>query len=141
MSITFKFYTDANLTTPLNGNLIASQNYDGTTDPIVFTLYFGSPAAGKIAYNKTNQGVATLVAEVIDSAPGSGHAATEVKLAATLGDLATATPGTALTLGTQVLSGIANKKPIYIQVDDATGVIGNAVELSVQVRNVRELVA
>lgn len=141
MAQTFKFYSDANLTTEITGNLIATQNQDGSTPPVVFTIYYGSTGSGLIVYNKTNPGVAHLQVEVFDSATGSGHATTEVKLATTEGGLASATPGAALDLGASILSGVANKKTIWVEVNDATHVVGNSTELSLRINNVREMVA
>lgn len=137
---TFAFYTDAALTIPLAGNIVAAQNADGSTPPIVTALYFGSTNATRRAQANSNPGVDNLSATIVDAAPGSGHAATEIKLASTQGGLAGATPGAALSLGTTVNGGTENAKPIWIEIDDATGTIGTATELSVKVDGIRETV-
>jgi hypothetical protein len=137
---TFAFYTDAALTSPFAGNLVAAQNADGSTDPIVTALYFGSTDEDRQAQADSNPGVDNLAVTIADSAPGTGHATTEVKLASTQGGLAGATPGASLSLGTTVLGGVENAKPIWIQVDDATATIGTATELSIEINGIRESV-
>jgi hypothetical protein len=136
----FALYTDAALTQLLAGNLVATQNADGTTPPVVFTLYLGSNTANRRIQANANPGVDQIQAAVADVNPGSGHAATEVKLASSQADLASAVGGAALNLGTEILSGAANARPIWIEVNDATRVIGTATELSVVIANLRETV-
>ncbi|CAI8818298.1 hypothetical protein [Methylococcus capsulatus] len=135
---TFALYTDAALTQLLAGNLVATQNADGSTPPVVFTLYLGSPTANRKIQANANPGVDPIQATVVDANTGSGHSASEVKLAATQAGLAAAVGGSALDLGTEILSGAANAKPIWIEVNDATHAVGTATELAVVIANVRE---
>ncbi|UZR28073.1 hypothetical protein [Methylococcus mesophilus] len=134
----FKLYTDAALTTPLTGSLVATQNADGSTPAIQFTLYLGSTTASRMIQANANPGVDQIQATVVDAGAGSGHDVSEVKLAATQAGLASAVGGAALDLGTSVLSDAANAKPIWIEVNDATHVVGTATELSVVIADVRE---
>lgn len=138
MAITFGFFTDSALTTALSGNLVAQQNADGSSDPVDFTLYLGSTTASRKIEADSDPGVANIAISVVDSASGSGHPATEVKLATTLGGLDTATGGDPLTLGTSILSGSGNAQVVYVRVDDTTGVIGNSTELSITTNTLRE---
>jgi hypothetical protein len=130
---TFALYLDANLTTPLTGNILAAQNSDGSTAPIQTVIYVGSTEDAVKVQSASNPGVAQIQATVYDNAASTGHAVTEIKLAATQGGLATATPGAALNLGTQILSGVANAKPIWMEIDDATHTVGVSTELRVRV--------
>lgn len=138
MALSFKLYTDANLTAPLAGNLICAQNADGSTPAVDKILYLGSTTASRKLEANSNPGVDQIVVSVVDAVPASGHPATEVKLATTLAGLNSAVGGASLNIGTQILSGAANAIPIYIRVNDSTGQVGTATELSVAIANVRE---
>lgn len=138
MALSFALYTDANLTTPLSSNLVCSQNADGSSDPVDKVVYLGSTVANRKLEANSNPGVDQIVVSVVDSAPGTGHPATEVKLATTFGGLASAVGGAPLNIGATILSGVENAVPIYIRVDDTTGVVSTSTELSVAISNVRE---
>ena len=116
MAITFKFYSDAALTT------LASV-------PLTFSQPEPTP---------TPEDVDQIAISIVDSASGSGSPATDIKLSLTLGGLASATSGAPLNLGTQVLSGTSNAKSIYIRVLDSTGTVGTNTDLSLQTNNVTE---
>lgn len=137
MAITFKFYSDAALTTEITAPLAFSQT-EPTPTPEDKLIYFGSVASGKTIEATSDPGVDQIAVSIVDSASGSGSPATDVKLSLTLGGLATATAGAPLNLGTQVLSGTANAKSIYIRVLDSTGVVGTNTDLSLQTNNVTE---
>lgn len=66
------------------------------------------------------------------------HESTEVKLALTLGGLATAVAGASLILGTELQGGAVNALPIYLRTDDATAVLGSANELQLVIASVEE---
>ena len=137
MAITFKFYSDAALTTLVTVPLTFSQT-EPTPTPEDKLIYFGSVASGKTIEATSDPGVDQIAVSTVDSASGSRSPATDVKLSLTLGGLATATAGAPLNLGTQVLSGTANAKSIYIRVLDSTGVVGTNTDLSLQTNNVTE---
>lgn len=131
MTMTFKFYSDAALTTEITAPLAFSQSTPSPTasDKVV---YLGSVASGKTAEAASDPGVDPILVSIIDSASGSGSPATDVKLALTSGGLATATAGAPLSIGTQITSGSANAKEIHILVLDSTGVVGTNTDLSLQ---------
>ena len=54
MALTFKIFSDAALTTEQTGNLVATQNADGSTPPVEFQLWLGSlgSAGGNTADRK-----------------------------------------------------------------------------------------
>jgi hypothetical protein len=66
------------------------------------------------------------------------HEATEAKLATTQSGLTAATPGAALTLGTQILSGSANAADVWVRLDDATATVGTETELTLTTNSVVE---
>ena len=125
------FHTDAALTTPVSGNLQAPQKTDGSTDPVVFELWLGDPDTGYDYEADSDPGTDQITVSISDSAPGTGHATTEVKLATTVAGLASATAGASLNIGVTLVSGSANAQKICIEVDDATATVGTSTELSV----------
>ena len=138
MALTLQFYTDSGLTTPLSGPLTVTQAADGSTDPVDNVLYLGSTTASRKFQATSSPGVDQITISIADSASGTGHPASEVKLASTLIGLDSATGGAALSLGTEILSGVGNAKAIYIRVDDTTGVVGTSTELSLNTNNLTE---
>lgn len=136
---TFKIYTDAALTTEFTGTLSFTQNVDGSTGRQDVQLWLGSTSAGKTLQAQSNPGVDQIALSVVDSAPASGHPASEVKLALTQGGLAGATGGASLDLGTAIASGVGNAVTFWIGVTDSTGVVGTSTELSVQTNMLREI--
>lgn len=138
MALSFKFYTDAALTTPLTGNIVATQNVDGSSDPVVHTLYVGSTTPSRQLEANSNPGVDQIVVSIEDAAPTTGHPVTDVKLALTQNGLAAATPGASLNLGTQILSGSVNAKPVWVQFDDSTLTVATSTEISIKTNSLRE---
>lgn len=196
MALTFKFYTDAGLVTPLAGNLVSNHLVDGSEPEDEFTLYLGSAAASKKLEANSNPGVdqvsvaivhtvaawaasiAKIVGDIVRPTAQNGYRyrctvpgttggsqptwpttigatvvdggvtwecytelnnTTDVKLAATQGGLAGATWGANLDLGTVVLSGAANAKPVWIKVRDSTHYI-QATDLQLKISQARESV-
>lgn len=136
---TFKLYTNAALTIEFTGSLTATQNVDGTTGRQDFQLWLGSVAVGKVLQAESNPGVDQIALSVVDALPGSGHPASEVKLASAQGGLAGAVGGTPLNLGTAINSGVGNAATFWIGITDSTGVVGTSTELSVQTNLLREI--
>lgn len=132
MAFSLQLFEDAGLTTPKVGNIVATQAADGSTGPLIFTFYLGATVVGRKFEVQANPGVDDILLSVTDAAPGTGHATTEVKLASTLGGLTGATPGAPLNLGPQLLSGVVNATQIFIEIDDATGVVGTSTELALE---------
>lgn len=135
---TFQLFTDANLTIPFTGSLTAQQNVDGSTGRQDFSLYLGSNTAGKLLKAESNPGVDQIVLSVVDAAAGSGHPASDVKLALTQGGLATATGGASLNLGTTIQAGVVNALRIWVGMTDSTQVVGTSTELSLTTNNLAE---
>jgi len=138
MALTFKFYTDSNLTAPLVGSLTFDQAADGSSGPAVKQLWFGSTTANRKVEAASDPGVDQVFIDIVDAASGSGEPDTAVKLALTLGGLSGAVAGASLNLGTSVLSGVANAKSVYVQVTDATAAVGNYTDLSLETNTINE---
>lgn len=130
---TFGFFADAGLTTP-----VTSLRHYSTAlgDRLV---YFGSPATGKTLQDAEAPGVDPVMVSVVDAATGAGLPASAIKLAATSGGLAGATPGAALSLGVLVASGAANAKTVHVRFDTSAGTVPNDyTDLSLAVQSVIE---
>lgn len=136
---TFKFYNDSALTSEITGFVTATLNVDGSTGTFTKQVFLGSTASGKTLQAESNPGVDNISISVVDAAPGTGHPASDVKLATTSGGIAGATPGAALTVGTSVLSGVGNKFEFWIGITDSTGVVGTSTELSLTTNLLREI--
>lgn len=128
-SLTYKFYSDAALTVPITA-ISAEQLADGSSNPVVKEVWLGDPEANFLIQEWNNPGVNNIEVSVGDTSPGTGHEATEVKLAATAEDLATAVAGAPFVVGLAQNSGIAGAVKIFVQIDDVTGVEGTTSELS-----------
>lgn len=137
MTVTLKFYSDAGLTTEL-ATLARSANSDGSSGSIDAVVYLGSTASGKTFRADSNPGVDQIVLTPTDAAAGSGHPASEIKLALSAGGLAGATGGAALNLGTQILSGAANALAIYMRWTNTVSAVGLSTELSLALNTVQE---
>jgi hypothetical protein len=195
MALTFKFFTDAALTSPQSGNLVAKQDADGSTPPVDFRRWLGSTTAGRRIRASSNPGVDQIALQVKNTTPvwqastpyaqddavrttaANGHRyratnagtsgaseptwpttagatvvdggitwqedgalseAAEVRLAATQGGLAGATPGAALNLGTAILSGAGSAVEFWARVDDANGVVMTDTELYLETVQLEE---
>ena len=136
---TFKLYTNAGLTTEFSGTWAVTQNVDGSTGMSKLQLWLGSVASGKTLQAESNPGVDQIAISLTDSAPGTGHAVTEMKLATTEGGLTGATAGAPLNLGTSLSSGVGNAVVFWVGLTDATGVTGNSTELGFTTNLLREI--
>jgi hypothetical protein len=134
MSGTFNFFTDAALTVALSTDLQAS----GSSSD--FRLWFGSAATAD-AYQvqaSSDPGVDQIEISITDSAPGTGHANTAVKLALSESGLATAVAGDPLDIGTSVTSGAANAVEVWVRVTDAIGSLTVSTELGLTTNTLEE---
>lgn len=134
MAATFKLWNDASMTQEFN--------YSGgdalTTDvDNIFYLYLGSNDGSRKLQAASDPGVDDIILTPTDSNPGSGHEASEIKLATTSGGLAGATPGAALNLGPTINGGAAQQ--IWIELTDGTGGGVNSTELSIEFNPLVEL--
>lgn len=124
----FYYHTDAGLTAPLAGPLDFAQSVDGSTGAQVATLYFGSASSGRTLRAASNPGVDSIVLSVVDAGAG-GSPAGDVTLALEP-TFSGRVGGAPLDIGVQVNSGAANAVPIYVRVQDSTGVIGINTDIS-----------
>lgn len=130
MAETFKFYTTAALTTELT-----SLTPNGTSH--TYPIYFGSATADKKVEAASDPGTDQITVTPTDANAGSGHPATDIKLATTEGGLAGATAGAALNLGTSVVS--ATPAVIWVQLTDSTsGAAGVDTDLSLVLNSLVE---
>lgn len=140
MAFSLAFYLDAGLTA-LAGSLSVAQASDGSSAAVDRVVYLGSPVAGKKFELAANPGIDAISLSVADSASGSGVAASAVKLATTSGGLAGATPGAALSLGTQIMSGVGNARPIHLRVDTPALAAGVYTDISLSLPSLLESAA
>jgi len=85
----------------------------------------------------------TIGATVVDNEvtwvnDGKIHESVEVKLALTSIGLDSATAGVSLTIGVVINGGSVNAIAVYMRIDDATAIIGQSTELSLNVLDVVE---
>jgi len=139
MASKFGFFTDAALSLPLVGGLLAVQKADAAVDdPVVFTLWFGSlgslgDGAEDLSLKRDSDPGVDLINFQVRVVANATHATSEVKLAVTVlpVDWSTVVGGLPIATGTQVLSGITNAVKLFIYVDDTTHVVSTLTELSV----------
>lgn len=139
MAFTFGWFVDAGLTTEKTDPLTVTQQSDGSTGPVDNVLYFGSNSDTTKVQADSNPGIDNVEVQVGDTAPGSGHETTEVRLATTLAGLDVATPGGSLILGTEVLGGVSNAVEVYIRYEDGTGQVGTTIELFIETNELLEV--
>lgn len=135
---TFAIYTNSALTTLFTGSLTAAQNVDGSTGRQDFQLFLGSPATGKILQAESAPGTNQIALSVVDSASGTGHPASEIKLALLQASLTAATGGASLNLGTTINSLAPGAKEFWVGITDSTHVVGTSTELSITTNLLRE---
>jgi hypothetical protein len=138
MTVSLKFYLDANLSNPLSTPLSFEQAADGSTGPQTRVIYLGSASSNRQFEAAVNSGVDPILLSVIDSQPGIGQEVSNVRLGFTPNDVVTAMPGAALALPATLLSGATNAIPIYIQVQDTTGLVGTDSNISLTTNNIVE---
>jgi hypothetical protein len=129
---TFKFYSDAGLTTPIVGN------FQIGAGSVTTTVYLGSTDTSKKLQMATNPGISHISVAVNDTTPGSGAEASWVKLALTLNGLSSATPGDPLDVGATIFGGVAGAVAVYMNVANALSGSSSSTELSLQVADVKE---
>ena len=121
MSITFQFFTDAGLTTPLATPLVFQGSADVGAAAIDHVLYFGSSASSVKAQANSNPGTDPIQVALVAASGALGLAgnATDYKLATTQAGLAAATPGAALNIGVTILSGAGAVVPVWVRRTDS----------------------
>jgi hypothetical protein len=86
----------------------------------------------------SDPGIDDILLSVADSNAGSGQPVAAIKLSFTQAGLASAVAGAAINLGTQILSGTANKIEMWMEVNDQTSTVGNYTDLSLQMSTIQE---
>ena len=130
MSATFKFYTTAALLTE-----VTSLTPNGTSHQ--YQLWFGSATPGKKVQAQSDPGVDQITVTPTDANAGSGHPASDIKLADSQANLATAVAGAALDIGVQVTS--AAPAEIWVELTDSTGgAAGVDTDLSLVINTLEE---
>lgn len=140
MAITFGFFSDAALTTPIVAPLQFKQR-DAAPVPEDKIVYFGSPTPNRVAMAESNPGSDLIVVSVDDTGVGTGSPSGDVKLALSAGGLDTAVGGAALNLPSSVLSGAANAVAVHIRLTDSTHSFGLHTDLRLLANPLAEFTA
>lgn len=196
--LTFKLYTDSNLSTSFSGLFQLVHNTDQSDNPQDFQLFLGSTASSRTLEASSSPGVDNIVLtptyllgiweastayslgdrktptvrngfvyevvtagttdaseptwptsavgdQVVDGSvtwelKAAEHPITELKLATTSGGLAAAVAGDPLTVGTQVLSGVANAFEFHMRVTNSVTTVTANTNFSELGINVNEIV-
>lgn len=135
--ITFGFFSDASLKTPIEARLqfIQESSVPTQADKVI---YFGSPEVGHVVKATSNPGTDPILVSVADALPAGGNPSTDVRLALSAAGLDTATGGADLDLGVELASGVSGAVAIHMRVIDSTGVVGKKVDLSLITNDLTE---
>lgn len=123
------FFEDAGMSVPAT-SLKAMQANDGSSAAVDFVHYLAADDVDRTWYAASDPGTDDIVVSVVDAAAGASLLPSTLRLALAAEDLATATPGAALAIGTEVLSGSVGAVAIYIRVDAAAIAAGIYENLS-----------
>lgn len=115
MALTFGFYLDPAMTTPILSPLQFVQDNQNPA-PVDKVVYFGSPNPLRVAKSSSGPDIAPVILTP------TGPAAGDVRLALSAAGLNTSTPGAALTLGLAIAGGSA--VPLHMRAADTTGTSG-----------------
>mgnify|MGYP001571572698 CR=1 FL=1 len=118
MSNSLAFFSDPGMTMAMT-RMEAYQSSDGASAPVEQVVYLGSPVSGKKFRDAAAPGTGQIVLSVVDAAGGAQLPAASVRLALSAGGLASATPGAALPVGVEILSGAGNSTPVHVRIDTA----------------------
>lgn len=137
MALSFGFFSDAALTTPIMARLPFVQT---VADPVGVdrVIHFGSPRAGQICQAASAPGVDPVEIGIVDASSGNGSPAGDVRLALSSGGLDTATGGAPLELPATIQGGVAGAVAIHIRVLDSTHASGVHNDLSLTTNLLRE---
>ena len=137
MAFSLKPYADSGLTAQAS-NITAAQASDGSSAAVDRVVYIGSTVAGKKFQAFSNPGVDNIVVSLVDANSGGGVQAAHAKLATTQAGLASAVAGAALSLGTQILSGAANARAVWLRIDTPALAEGAYTDLSLALNDLVE---
>lgn len=127
MTITWKFYADAGMTTELATLPLQVPDVGGVAETVV---YFGSTVAGKTLQAASNPGTDAITIAPQDVDGATGLEASNLKLSLTYAGLAGATPGASVSVGTSRTSGTA--LAIYVRLTTGAETIGSYTDLSLK---------
>lgn len=125
----FGFYADAGLTLPLE-KLTFQQAADGSAAAFDAVAYFGAPVVGSKVEAESDPGVDPVYIAFADATAGVGVTPLHARLGLTSGDLATSLAGEPLSLGTEVLSGVAGAVAVHVRVDTPALAVGRYTDVS-----------
>jgi len=132
-------YTDATLTTlydtetPLELAAADGSSADGV-------IYIGVPTANRKLQDATNPGTGQIQVSIADADGGTDPDDTDIRLATTSNGLDTATGGSTLDLGTEILSGAGNAIAVHMRFTN-DGFIGNSTDISLFLSSMIEVAA
>ena len=126
MAITYAFYADPALTTPLDRPLaVYLSTLAGDARDMV--IYLGSHAVGHVLQAESDPGVDPVTVSIYSSA--AGVPASAVRLALSAAGLDTAIPGLPLSLGVQIPSDVIVE--IHVRVTQGSVAPGEYANLSI----------
>lgn len=140
MALSFGFFSDPALTTPINARLQFIQDAI-SPQPADKVIYFGSRLSGRVCKAAGNPGVDPVVLSVVDAASGAGSPAGDVRLALSSDALATAVGGAPLNLPAVIYGGQNGAVAVHVRVIDSTGVSGYHIDLALQTGLLEEYAA
>ncbi len=140
MSNSLLFYQDAGLTVSLS-RIDALQASDGNAVAVDRVIYLGSTVSGKKFQDAVDPGAEPIVLSVVDSLTGLQVPSNTLRLALSGGGLDAATPGAAINLGTELLSGTGNALPVHVRVDAIAIAAGAYDNLSLVTSDTMEISA
>lgn len=111
------FFEDSGMSLPAV-KLKAMQASVGSSAPADFVYWLATNDTDRTWYAASDPGADDIVVSVVDAASGAELPSTALRLALASEDLATATPGAALAVGTEVLPG--TPVAIHVRVDTAS---------------------
>lgn len=140
MTVSLRFYSDSGLTTPLT-RIDATQSTDGNAGAVDRAVYLGSTIASVKFQSQSSPGTGQISVSISDSQTGLQIPASTIRLALTANGLNSATPGAAIDVGTEISSGSANAKTLYVRFDAAAIAAGIYDNLSLTTNSVIEIAA
>jgi hypothetical protein len=132
---TLKLWHDAALTSE-----ITAGNPLDLSDGEALEIYAGSVDVDPEIFHEriTLPGVNQLQVSIVDANTGAGAPDTDIKLALTEAGLAAATPGDPQDLGVELLGGVANALPVWVQYDDSIGTTAQYLDVTLKILDVQD---
>lgn len=134
MTISLKFYTDAQLTQPLDTTQLAIDREIGGA-PVDKQIYLGSATANR-QFTAADSG--PIIVSILDSDPINGFAATDIALSLTQAGLDSATAGADLTINGSITSGVANAVPVWLRFSGTSTSPKTSTDLALATNLIRE---